>query len=310
MDLDFIGGTLWLELQDPRPLIHGANTLICLVSHGNSSASRLETVSEEGGMVITSSRTGTGEAGRLRIDPKPLVVVEIQSEQDAVQICVRKGRVLPTADQLMKHNATHLPFRDWCVPCIEGKAPDWPHSQITHSSTAVPMCQLDYFFLNRRGDRDILTGLNFLHYYSLRQKTSKPRCASGCDIHGFLGTQEDLFANRRRTCLGCFSASNQDCWKRRHRLLETTPRYSSSSFGTVERSIAVLKVQFRRMRIALEKSADKSFGIEHTHPRLALPTCGLAGSSRDFTCGLMDSLPTRKENPTVESWQSSESRSS
>ena len=36
-------------------------------------------------MVITGSRTGMGETGRLRIDPKPLVVDEIEAEQDAVQ---------------------------------------------------------------------------------------------------------------------------------------------------------------------------------------------------------------------------------
>ena len=96
LDLDLIGGTLWLELWDPRPFVHGASTLICPVSHGNSSGSRLETVSEESGMVITGSHSGTGETGRLRIDPKPLVVDEIEVEHDAVQIRVRKGPVLPT----------------------------------------------------------------------------------------------------------------------------------------------------------------------------------------------------------------------
>ena len=58
------------------------------------------------------SRSGTGETGRLRVDPKPLVADEIEAEQVAVQISVRKGPVLPTADQVMKHSATHLPFRD------------------------------------------------------------------------------------------------------------------------------------------------------------------------------------------------------
>ena len=79
LDLDLIGGSL--ELWDPRPSVHGANTLICPVSHGNSSGSRLETVSEEGGMVIAGSRSGTGDTGRLRIDHKPLVVDEIEAEQ-------------------------------------------------------------------------------------------------------------------------------------------------------------------------------------------------------------------------------------
>ena len=72
--------------------------------------------------MITGSRTGTGEIGRLRIDPKPLVVDEIEA-QGAAQIRVRKGLVQPTEDQVMKYNATHLPFREWCVLCIAGRKP-------------------------------------------------------------------------------------------------------------------------------------------------------------------------------------------
>ena len=44
--------------------------------------------------------------------------------------------------------------------------------------------------------------------------------------------------------------------------LETTPRYSSSSLGAVERCNRSVEGQIRCMRIALEKSADKAFGIE------------------------------------------------
>ena len=135
---------------------------------------------------------------------------------------MRKGLVQRTEEQVMKHNATHLSFRDWCVPCIAGKAPDWPHSRITHSSTVVPMCQLEYFFLNRLRDTDILTVSNFLHRplgASLVQccdrRPSNPRCASSHDIHGFLGTQKDLFTNRWGSCLGCSGASDQGREKRR-----------------------------------------------------------------------------------------------
>ena len=60
-------------------------------------------------MVITGSRTGTSESGRLRIDPSPLVADEIEAEQDAVQIPVRKGPVLPTADQVVKTPCDALP---------------------------------------------------------------------------------------------------------------------------------------------------------------------------------------------------------
>ena len=223
LDLDLIGGTPWLELWDPRSFVHGANTLIFPVSHGNSSGSLLETVSGEGGLVITGSRAGTGETGSLAFrSPNRCLWMTSKLSRMRSKTRVRKERVLPTADHVTKHNATHLPFRDCCVLCIVVKAPDWPHSRIIHSSTAVPMCQLDSFFLNRRGDTDILTALNFLHCPSggslvqCCDGLAKPHCASNYDTHGFPGFQEDLFANRWRTCLGgASSTSNQDCSKRR-----------------------------------------------------------------------------------------------
>ena len=159
-----------------------------------------------------------------------------------MQIRVRKGPVQPTAEQVMKHNATHLPFRDWCVPCIAGKAPGLPHSRITCSSTAVPMCQMDYFFLNRRGDTDILTVLNLCSVVTKAQQTTLcnrlRELASGAPAHAIK------------------SARNDETQP------ETTPRYSSSPLGAVERSNRSVEGHIRCMRIALGKSADKSFGIE------------------------------------------------
>ena len=45
--------------------------------------------------------------------------------------------------------------------------------------------------------------------------------------------------------------------------LEATPRSSSSSLGAVKHSNRSVEGQIRCTRIALEKSADKAFGIEH-----------------------------------------------
>ena len=253
LDLDLVGSTLWLELWDPRPFVRGANMWICLVSHGNSSRSRWETVSEAGGVVIKGSRTGTGETGRLRIDPKLLVVDEIEAEQDTVQVRVCKGPVLPIADQVMKPN---LSFRDWCVLCIAGKhqigrireSPILQQRYRGVNSVAVPQtswpCWISCIILW------------CLTRAVLWQGTSKPLCASGYDIHGFLGSQEDLFANRWEPASG---APAQAIKIARN---DATPRYSSSSLGAVARSNRSVEGEIRCMRIALEKSADKSFGIE------------------------------------------------
>ena len=47
LDLDLIGGTLWLELWDPRPLVHDVNTMICPVAYGQSSSASVGAVPEE-----------------------------------------------------------------------------------------------------------------------------------------------------------------------------------------------------------------------------------------------------------------------
>ena len=207
-------------------------------------------------MVITSSRSGTVETGRLCIDHKPLVADEIEAEQDAVQIRLRKGHVLPTADQVMKHNATYLPFRDWCVACTAGKATDWPHWRNTHSSTALPMCQLDCFLLNHRGDTEILTVLNFLHCPS---GASLVQC---CDrgqanhvVQAFATSMD--FLGLKKICLRTDGEPASRAPAQAIKIargaetqLETTPRYSSSSLGADERSNRSVEGQIRCMRIA------------------------------------------------------------
>ena len=142
LDLDLTGATHRLELMDPRPFVHDTNT-ICPVAYGHSSSSSSGAAPAEGGIVLTGSRAGAGTTSKVRSEPVTLTVDEAEVEQDAAQTRVRKGPAQPTEEQIMKHNATHLPFRDWCAPCIAGKASDWPRSRITHSPTAIPMCQLD-----------------------------------------------------------------------------------------------------------------------------------------------------------------------
>ena len=42
--------------------------------------------------------------------------------------------------------------RDWCPPCIAGKAPNWPHRRVV----------VDYNFMNKTGDSDVITLLNWV----------------------------------------------------------------------------------------------------------------------------------------------------
>ena len=127
-------------------------------------------------------------------------------------------------------------------------------SQGNHSSTAVPTCLLDNFFLNRRGDTDILTVLNFLHCPSVASLVQC--CDKGPANHVVQAVTPFMdFLVLKRICLRTdgelASGSPAQAIKiarNDETPLETTSRFSSSSLGAVE--------------IALEKSADKSCGIE------------------------------------------------
>ena len=140
--------------------------MVCLLRTDNIPCSSAGAVPEEGGMVITGSRVGAG-ASKLRTESIPMTVDEAEAAQDAVQTRVRKGLARPTEEQIMKHSATPppllppLPFRDWCVPCIAGKASDWLHSQITHSSPQRYRCVSRTTSWTAARTRDILTVLNF-----------------------------------------------------------------------------------------------------------------------------------------------------
>ena len=120
----------------------------------------------------------------------------------------------------MKHNVTHLRFRDGCVLRIAGKAPNWPHSRITHSSTVVPTCKLDYFFLNRRGDTDILT---------VRISCIVPLVPLSCSV---VTKDQTTLCKRSRHSLISWDSRRCVCepveilrrvlWRKQSRLLETT----------------------------------------------------------------------------------------
>ena len=52
----------------------------------------------------------------------------------------------PTADQVEKHNVTHLPYRSWCKQCVMGRGVGRPHSN-SSSESSIPIVGMDYFFI-------------------------------------------------------------------------------------------------------------------------------------------------------------------
>ena len=55
----------------------------------------------------------------------------------------------PTDAVRMAHNATHVPFRDWCPVCVASRGRSSPHRRVVVNKTAdtLPKFQTDYMFI-------------------------------------------------------------------------------------------------------------------------------------------------------------------
>ena len=59
----------------------------------------------------------------------------------------------PTTDAArMAHNATHVPFRDWCPICVASRGRSSPHRRVVVNKTAdtLPKFQTDYMFIRTK----------------------------------------------------------------------------------------------------------------------------------------------------------------
>ena len=71
----------------------------------------------------------------------------------------KTARILRTPEQptdaaRMAHNATHVPFRDWCPICVASRGRSFPHRRGVVNKTAdtLPKFQTDYMFIRTVGE--------------------------------------------------------------------------------------------------------------------------------------------------------------
>ncbi len=162
--------------------------------------------------------------------------------------------------EIAEHAASHLPFRDWCKHCIFGKAADWPHLSVTRTADGVPLVQVDYFFMNRKGDADIIGVLNCYDMPTgglCLVETEKGPIdytikAVVRFLDDFLGRTTIRLRDDGEPAAGGFATAVQ-AHRTHETQLESSPRYSSGSLGAVERSNRTAEGQIRAMRSAKEE---------------------------------------------------------
>ena len=61
---------------------------------------------------------------------------------------VLKHRYRPSAREVEEHNATHVPFRNWCPFCVAGKAKNNPHFRREEGRSGdIPVVSMDYTYM-------------------------------------------------------------------------------------------------------------------------------------------------------------------
>ena len=79
-------------------------------------------------------------------------------DEEAEEVKTRKAPKGPTRKEKEEHEATHIPYRDWCRHCVRGRATNRPHrvkakGEEEAEQQKVPRISMDYFFMAQDGGR-------------------------------------------------------------------------------------------------------------------------------------------------------------
>ena len=85
---------------------------------------------------------------------------------------------VPTLEEILRHNLTHLPYRKWCRICVMARRRNDGHYRLPPFSRAKPLLVADYCFVRNSLDDDVLVLMVCRLYPSMAI------CAIPCDMKG------------------------------------------------------------------------------------------------------------------------------
>ena len=94
-DLIWSDGVFWLEAELEEEASREPVEVLCPLTTGSSSSS-------------------TDEPARLSTEQ-----LLRESNEKAKKVHMKQSPELPSESEVAEHNATHLPYRSWCVHCVE-----------------------------------------------------------------------------------------------------------------------------------------------------------------------------------------------
>jgi hypothetical protein len=95
---------------------------------------------------------GTAEGAA---DDEPVVGFGDAAEEEGRRPRVFADPGMPSRQDVIEHNVTHMPYRSWCARCVRGRGRNNPHrtTSIKISNAGVPVITGDYgFLITKDGD--------------------------------------------------------------------------------------------------------------------------------------------------------------
>ena len=233
-----------------------------------------------------SSKTGTEVVVEAtQIDVQDEVEVNEESNESEKPNMVRSPAT-PSRQEVLEHNITHCPFRDWCADCVSGKCKASPHLVASREAveSEVPVVAFDYAFMSQsdtvedtedvktdevtvgddgpRGDAvKILVGRD--RRSRVYNVVPVPQKGDGENEYAtrrvlrfleFLGYEKVVIKSDQEVALGKV-LRNAKTHRGEHTqtMLEQSPVADSRSNGFIERAIQTVEGQIRTMKCALDR---------------------------------------------------------
>ena len=173
----------------------------------------------------------------------------------------------PTPQQIAEHNLTHLPYRNWCPICVQGKG---RQDNYKKQQSRQPVIQVDFAYIKSQQDpktTPVLTAVDVTT--QLCMAVLVPDKSSMMDY--MINNLQAFIFERGRT-QGILQSDNEDTL---NALLKATaakvgtmsvrhsPSYSSNSQGSVERLHRTLLGQIRVVKAQVESNYSMTMSTKH-----------------------------------------------
>ena len=185
---------------------------------------------------------------------------------EATQPRTRAAPTQPSQEEVEKHMATHLPFRDWCPHCVRGKSVSKPH-KVNPGAHEIPTVAVDYMFMHsNQGEqeesgmpilvtKDLLncgTGTGMMSASVLLQKGVSAQATRRLSAEiGKLGHPELVLKSDGEPAIVALKQRVKQ--ERPERIvLEESPVKESQSNGAIENAIKQVQGQIRTTKDCLE----------------------------------------------------------